>query len=125
MHTAQMESPKLQSVESTQKSEDVEYLGDSTKITSGNGWIAQWQTACESCRTRSVGGGRWRLRCVARTATLGDESSEEEVTGKTVSNTLLCFDTNHDLRLFAALSVNISSEYFLILYSVFCLVFCL
>ena len=73
-----MELSKLQSVESTQKSEEVEDLGDSTKITSGNDWIAQWQKVCESCRTGNIGGGRWRLRCVTRTATLGDESFEEE-----------------------------------------------
>ena len=55
MHTARMESPKLQSVESTQEREDVEDLGDSMKITSGNGWIAQWQKVSESCRTGNVG----------------------------------------------------------------------
>ena len=78
MHTARMESPKMQAVESTLKREDVEDLGDRTEITSGNGWIAQRQKVCESCRTGYVGGGRWRLCCVTRTATLGDESSEEE-----------------------------------------------
>ena len=69
---------KNASVGSTQKSEEVEDLGDSTKITSGNGWIAQWHKVCESYRTGNIGGGRWRLRCVTRTATLGDESSKEE-----------------------------------------------
>ena len=81
MHTTRMEAPKLQSVESTQKREDVENLGDSTEIASGDGWIAQWQKVCESCRTGNVGGGRWKLGFVTRPVTLGDESSEEEEEG--------------------------------------------
>ena len=51
MHSAGMESPKLQSVESTQKREDMEDLGDSMKITSGNSWIAQWQKVWKLCQT--------------------------------------------------------------------------
>ena len=56
----------------------VEDLGDSMKITSVNGWIAQWQKVCELCRTGNVGGGRWRMHCVTRTAMLADKLSEEE-----------------------------------------------